>query len=158
MPITRTGEEMLARLRDVAPDDWLGFKREVLLVWMPYEQARALLKEGTTADQWAAAVAEEGDPDTAAQGYLEFAIGKISDHRGISASRAVDKLTEYAWLFGRDDVVAAMDAASYAQYGAPKVKAFAVGMGWPWPADEGELERMADGEYCTPDCEDGCGQ
>jgi len=158
MPITRTGEEMLARLNAVAEGDVLGFRSEVLLAWMPYEQARAFLRPDTTAEEWAAAIAIEGDPDRAAEGYLEFAVGKILDHRGISAGRSVDKLGEYAWLFGRDDVVAAMDAAPYEQYGAPKVKAFAVGMGWPWPAEEPELERMADGEYCTPDCEAGCGR
>lgn len=157
MPITRTGEEMLARLNAVAEDDVFGFRREVLLAWMPYEQAYAFLRSDTTAEEWAAVVATEGDPDRAAEGYLEFAVGKILDHRGISAGRSVDKLTEYAWLLGRDDVVAAMDAEPYEQYGAPKVKAFAVGMGWPWPAGD-ELQRMADGDPCRDGCEEGCGR
>jgi len=89
--------------------------------------------------------------------YLEFAIGKIQGHRGISAGRSVDKLREMAWLLGRDDVMAAMDKADYQNYGAPKIKAFAEGMGLPWPDDE-DLARMALGYPCTDDCEGGCRQ
>ena len=71
---------------------------------------------------------------------------------------SVEKLTEYAWLLGRDDVVATMNRADYVQYGAPKVKAFALGLGLPWPEDDEELERMAYGEPCQPGCEGGCGR
>ena len=95
--------------------------------------------------------------DLAASRYLDFAIGKIRNHRGISASRSVDKLTEYAWLLGRDDVVTAMEAADYPQYGAPKVKAFAEGMGWEWPSTP-DLARMSQGLPCEDTCADGCGQ
>src|SRR5262249_50912769 len=38
--------------------------------------------------------------------YLAFAFGKAADHRGISAARSVQKLTEYAWLLGVDELVA----------------------------------------------------
>ncbi|WP_301547102.1 hypothetical protein [Micromonospora sp. C95] len=50
-------------------------------------------------------------------------------------TRSVDKLGELAWLLGRDDIVAAMDHAGYPMYGAPKVKAFADGFGWPFLDD-----------------------
>ena len=69
----------------------------------------------------------------------------------------MEKLIEYAWLLGRDDVVAAMEAAEYTNYGAPKVKAFAEGMGFPWPTDDPGLTRMADGLPCADDCLNGCG-
>lgn len=90
---------------------------------------------------------------------LDFAVVKILGHRGISANRSVDRLREYAWLMGRDDLMSAMDAAEFPQYGAPIVKAFADAMGWPFgdPGDE-VLARMASGEPCTDGCEEGCGQ
>jgi hypothetical protein len=152
----RTQDEIVARLEAVKDDDWLGFKHDVLVPQLDFEHARPYLKPTATAESWN----NKGEPtavevETEAAGYLTFAIGKIVDHRGISASRSVDKLTEYAWLLGRDDVVAAMDEADYPQYGAPKVKAFAEGMGWPWPDGEA-LARMASGEACEPGCQEGC--
>ncbi|MGC4857509.1 hypothetical protein ACLQ24_30140, partial [Micromonospora sp. DT4] len=99
------------------------------------------------------------DHETYARNYLDFAIGKILDHRGNSASRSVDKLSELAWLLGRDNIVAAMDHAGYPMYGAPQVKAFADGFGWPFlDGDDGlALARMADGQQCDPQgCERGC--
>jgi hypothetical protein len=157
--MSRTQDEILQRITAVADDDFLGWRRQVLIEALDYEHARGYLPD-TTADQWAGL--RTADVEQAAREYLTFAIGKIVDHRGISASRSVDKLTEMAWLLGRDDVVAAMDAADYPQYGAPKVRAFAEGMGWPWPGDVGErdaaaLARMVDGLPCEPDCGEGCG-
>lgn len=150
--VSRTQEEILARIEAVKAEDWMGFHAEVLIDALDYEHAKPFLKDGVTAEEWEPA---RSGRSTAA-GYLEFAIGKIQAHRGISASRSVDKLTEYAWLAGRDDVVAAMGAARYEQYGAPKVKAFALGMGLPWP-DDPELERMANGLPCEDGCPSGCG-
>jgi len=151
----RTQEQILVRIEQVSGDDWLGFAVEVLVDALDYEHAKPYLKEGVTAEAWSVRLNGQTVEDQA-KGYLEFAIGKIEDHRGISATRSVSKLTEYAWLLGRDDVVAAMDGAHYPQYGAPKVKAFADGMGWPWP-DQPDLARMAEGLPCEPGCASGCG-
>jgi len=155
---TRTQDEIVARIRDHEQNggDFFGFACELLIDALDFEHAKPWLKEETTAEQWDES--RTVDTETAARGYLEFALGKIDGHRGISASRSVDKLREFAWLLGRDEVLAAMDAAGYQQYGAPKVKAFAVGMGWPWPSDDAEMERMAQGLPCVDDCSGGCGQ
>jgi hypothetical protein len=151
----RTQDEIVARIEVVRVEgDWLGFRQEVLISALDFEHASPFLNEGVTEEEWNGR--RDADLEHAAKGYLEFAIGKIEDHRGISASRSVDKLTEYAWLLGRDDVVYAMENAHYPQYGAPKVKAFADGMGWPWP-DAAALNRMAEGSFCEPGCESGCG-
>jgi hypothetical protein len=83
-----------------------------------------------TAEDWAKNAIERGSVVDAARDYYHFALGKIADERGISAERSVVKLREYAWLMGRDDVVDAMDAAPYPQYGAPKVAAFGEGFGF----------------------------
>lgn len=151
---TRTQDEILARFIEANKDDMFGFRTSVLAEHLTYEKLAATaafeMDKIGEAD-WQPVT----DTESVARDYLTFAIGKIEDHRGISASRSVDKLREYAWLLGRDDVVDAMDAADYAQYGAPQVKAFANTIDWPWPADV-ELNRMADGDPCRPGCEDGC--
>jgi hypothetical protein len=149
----RSRDEIVARLEAPRTDDIFGWSREVLVGALDFDHARPYLKDGVTEADW-----PKVDVEASARAYLEFAIGKIEGHRGISASRSVEKLLQYAWLLGRDDVVAEMTEANYPQYGAPQVKAFAIGMGWPWPSDNVELERMANGEPCTDDCSGGCGR
>lgn len=161
----RTDGEITNRMTAIADDDVFGFARQVLARALPYDDATRmnLVADGCTREQWDTGLLIGDELIIKARGYLTFAIGKIIDHRGISASRSVQKLTEFAWLMRRDDVVATMDAAGYAQYGAPMVRAFAHGMGWgdDWDAavaDNPGLVRMAGGAPCVPDCQEGCGE
>lgn len=154
--MSRTQNDILARMLAVAENDFFGWRREVLLPALDHEHARPFISDSVTEKDWTKLQAEFRLEDDA-RSYLTFAIDKALNHRGISAERSVDKMTEYAWLMERDDVVAAMDAAEYKQYGVPKLKAFADGLGWPWPANDAELARMAEGLPCSPSCEGGCG-
>lgn len=149
----RTQDEIVARIRAVADTDLLGFRFEVLAVALDFEHARPFIVESATANDWTTLDAES--VDQSARDYYAFALGKIKDHRGISAHRSVEKLQEFAWLLVRDDVLAEMEAADYEQYGAPKVKAFGAGFGLEWPATE-SMTRMANGEPCHPECDEGC--
>jgi hypothetical protein len=126
--VTRTSAEIIARVQS-AEDDFFGWVPEVLLAYCDFETAKPFLKDGVTAEDWAEEMADPAKVREAAESYYEFALGKIADERGISAERSVTKLREYAWLMGRDDVVDAMDAAPYPQYGAPKVAAFGEAFG-----------------------------
>lgn len=151
----RTQDEILARYR--AANDFLGFAGEVLVESMTADTIRQINPDAVLPADWMPNTVQE--LEVAAREYLEFAVGKIAAHRGLSAERSVIKLREFAWLLGRDDVVAAMDAAGYPQYGAPKVQAFAAGMGWSFGGDyEPELSRMARGWPCVADCCEGCDQ
>lgn len=151
----RTQAEILERFTQAEQADMFGWRAEVLVQGMTVETLVAAGFDEPARGVWHARSAAELEAD--ARQYLEFAIGKIEDHRGLSAERSVMKLREHAWLMGRDDAIKAMDAAAYAQYGAPQVKAFATLLGWDWP-DDAELNRMADGDPCTPGCGSGCGQ
>lgn len=156
--IARTQAEILERISAVKPEDLLGFRQEVLIGALDFEHARPFLLPEVKAEEWV----HPHSADVQARDYLSFAIGKIDAHRGLSAGRSVEKLREWAWLFGRDDVVSAMDSAPYENYGAPKVLVFAGGMGWAdtweWAADEG-VKRMARGLACSPfGCDEGCGR
>ncbi len=146
----RTQAEILERHSQA--DNFLGFARDALAEALDAEHLAAA--GYAPGEGWKEPTGES--VEQTARGYLIFAIGKIEDHRGISAERSTIKLREYAWLLGRDDVVEAMSEADYPQYGAPMVKAFAEGMGWDWPADV-ELNRMAEGLPCEDGCESGCG-
>ena len=154
----RSESEILERLKGIeAEGGFLNFAPEVLREALGFEWCKAHGGTKEDAEPW-----ESWDGKTleeAARSYLEFAYDKATDHRGISANRSVDKMREFAWLLGRDDVVEAMDAAEYVQYGAPKLKACADGLGWDFPDDNDNetLARMARGESCEEMCEEGCG-
>lgn len=126
--VTRSQDDIFARAQ--AADDMFGWAQEVLLPYLDFEHAKPILNDGVTVDEWAKYAAVPAKVRDEAHSYYVFALGKIEDERGISAERSVVKLREYAWLMGLDDVVAAMDAAGYAPYGAPKVAAFAAGLGF----------------------------
>ncbi|MEU6342153.1 hypothetical protein ABZ883_14570 [Streptomyces sp. NPDC046977] len=126
--VTRASAEIVARAQ--AADDVFGWAREVLFGYIDFEHAKPFLHDDVTAEQWAEAVPDPAKVRDEAHAYYVFTLGKIEDERGISAERSVIKLREYAWLMGLDDVVAAMDEAAYAPYGAPKVAAFAAGLGF----------------------------
>lgn len=125
--VTRSQVEIFARAE--AADDMFGWVQGVLLPYLDFEHAKPFLIDGVTADGWAKYTEDPARVRDEAHSYYVFALGKIEARRGISAERSVIKLREYAWLMGLDDVVAAMDAAGYAPYGAPKVAAFAAGLG-----------------------------
>lgn len=163
----RTEAEIVDRINLIRGTnaDWAGFRQEVLFSALSWEALVPYLREGLTEEEKAEAQANRAGRDEAwllneAQEYFHFAIGKIIDHRGISASRSVEKLTEFAWLMGKDDLVKAMDETEYSKYGAPIVLLFGRGMGFSLPkldeADSLALDNMANGVPCMPDCEEGC--
>jgi hypothetical protein len=143
MSATRTQTEIVDRLRVARMDDFFGFKTEVLASFLDAEHVAEFCKPDAELSDWTALT----DAATEGAEYLAFAFGKAEDHRGISAERSVQKMTEYAWLQGRDDVVKAMDDAGFAQYGVPKLITYAKAFELPVP--EGDwIENMAQGRPC----------
>lgn len=56
--------------------------------------------------------------------YMKFAWGKAEDERGISASRSIQKLGEWLWVLGRDDLYGLINRDDlYNPYGAPALLA-----------------------------------
>jgi hypothetical protein len=128
MAVARTSAEIFARAQ--AADDAFGWAQEVLFPYCDYETVLPILMDGVSPEDWAKEAEDPAMVRAVARSYYLFALGKIADERGISAERSVIKLREYAWLMGRDDVVAAMDVAPYPPYGAPKVAVFGQLMGY----------------------------
>lgn len=152
----RTQAEILTRYQGIDDStDWMGFRREALASLMDSRTLQA------TGDYRALEPGEDpieaSDPAEALIDYFTFACEKASGHRGISASRSIEKLTEFAWAAGFDDAVAAMETARYANYGAPKLYALAEAVdALTWPVDDDVLHRMSLSQPCTPDCMEGC--
>lgn len=90
-----------------------------------------------------------------------LAVDRIVWHRPIAAARAVERLRDYTWALGRDDIRPAMDATDPARL-AEQMKAFCDGMGWDvltfadGPVERARLARMVQGLPCEDDCVAGC--
>ncbi|MCT1430595.1 hypothetical protein M3G50_07490 [Brachybacterium muris] len=133
---TRTQDQIVARMEDVKPGDVFGFKADLLLGYLDFEHAKPFLKEEATADAWAEAVADIKPPAQAGAEYVPFAVGKIRDERGISASRSVQKFAEWAWLDGQDDLADQIDDdRNYGWYGDQAVRLYTDHYGLTWPEE-----------------------
>lgn len=147
----RTQEEIVAKIE--SSKSFFGFDKEVYIYALDYEHAKAYLKPEVTKEEWESGLEEEGPIEKRMASYMEFAIGKALDHRGISANRSVEKLNAYSWLLGEDEWI----EDPYAMYGVPILKTLAERHGLNWPTDDERLNNMAEGRNCTPDCPEGCG-
>ncbi len=148
----RTQEEIVEQVKkkSLAQPSLLHFEVDALISCLTFENAKPWLKENVTEEDWEC----EEDVRATAVDHLRFAWDKASGHRGISASRSVDKLTAYCWVLGLETSLIA--DAPYAQYGCPQLKVIAELLGEPLPTDK-KLLRMMAGQSCVSHCEQGCG-
>ncbi|MGH3795992.1 MAG: hypothetical protein ACREN2_05710 [Candidatus Dormibacteria bacterium] len=155
---TRSMDDVAARITTLRDSgvEWLGWRTEVLVDFLDLQRLAELdLLPAIEVDWQLRPVSAAGAMGAR---WLELAWDEAATHRGVAARRAVENLTEYAWLQGRDDVVAAMDRAGYAQYGVPKLFVYAAAFELSVPASTA-LDRMGRGEICDPDgCDAGCGR
>lgn len=151
----RTYEEIAARCRD--SESLFGFHLDVLVPYLPYEYAKEFLKEEAIEEEWNKKVIPltEENIKLRLADYMKFAWGKAADHRGLSASRSIEKIAEWCWLLGDDDSVEfANEDKNYAMYGAPILAYVCRKHDFPIPMT-GDLKRMIDGQPCHKDCH-GC--
>jgi hypothetical protein len=92
----------------------------------------------------------------AARHYAAFGWTKVHHHRGLSASRTIDKMREWLWLLGFDPESVTDVDARWGQYGAGCLADICRHLGFPVP-DEEWARRMESGEPCEPGCTSGCG-
>jgi hypothetical protein len=150
----RTEKEIVERIRN--SKSLFGFDQGVLLSYLPFQTAKEFLKPEVTDAQWSGYPLPPEKAREELVEYLDFAIGKCADHRGLSAVRSVEKLAAWLWLLQDDELLAfANDDSNYPQYGAPIVKAIADKYAPGLEQPSGFL-RMASGERCQPGCEEGC--
>ena len=140
--------------------DMLGFRIEAVGHYV-YEQL-ATEKFGMDRSKWPEELKDVKDTPltedaviSEIRGYMEFAFDKALGHRGISASRSVEKVS--AWLFVLEDPLYefAVTPSNYANYGVPVLKRVAKRFDIKLPE---RIEGWPDGGPCRPDCEAGCGR
>lgn len=135
--------------------DMLGFMAEAILPYLSVEQVKTLFPDADLKD-WVTIPLTEADVIEDARKYMEFAWDKALNHRGISASRSIQKMQGWMWLLGKDELSHRCEKnEGYAPYGAPILAAICREMGWPIPSDE-ITQRMILGKSCHETCDEGC--
>lgn len=151
----RTYDEIVQKCHD--SDSCFGFDLQVLVPYLPFEYAKEFLKDNTVEEEWNKKVIPLTEEHIKAEmaDYMEFAWEKVKDHRGISASRSIEKMVEWCWLLGDNDSVDfASDDKNYAMYGAPILCYISKKYDLPIPWN-GDLKRMVKGDPCHEKCH-GC--
>jgi hypothetical protein len=152
----RTTEDIITYYRNKQESDMFGFTGEVLLPYLSAEQVKPFLIPDADLSDWKQIPLKFESIVAAMREYMEFAWGKMQDHRGISASRSVEKMQAWLWLLGDEETLTfAQSSHNYAQYGAPVLKKICEKYGFPVPEGD-DIERMAKGLACEPGCT-GCG-
>lgn len=157
----KSDSEIIERIKVVKEAEFFGFETADLLVFLPFEKAKAFVaedKRDELREDWVQQDRSSWAIEEMIVDYLPFAVGKAVDHRGISASRSVAHLRAWFWMLGRDDIVEFIDDDyNYPQYGAPILKRAHEVFGVSLP-DDSEFLRMAEGLPCSPNgCGIGCG-
>jgi hypothetical protein len=162
----RTTEETLARiayLNTNSAEDFFGAQRGDLIATLPFEDAKEFLTPEGVAK--GAVVWDENREDTddkivAKMGrYMEFAVGKAMNHRGLSAGRSLDHYRAWTWVLG-DEHFEAIEWANYQNYGAPVLLQIAEKYKFSIPTgtdrDLARFINMSQGQMCHLGCQDGC--
>lgn len=122
----RTQEEILARIKNVKPNDFFGFETRDLVAALEYEHAKPYLNPGVTKEQWDNDHTPYYTPENARKcirEYLLFAFEKAYNSRGISAERSQAHFRAWMWLAGDDEILARVNDIEYSPYGLPKLEA-----------------------------------
>jgi hypothetical protein len=154
----RTQQEIITHYQQESKSDFFGFMADVLLPYLSAKQVKPFLKDDADLSEWKQSPLTDEAITAEMEKYMGFAWTKVQAHRGISASRSVEKMQAWLWLLGDEETLAyAKDNANYPQYGAPILMKICEKYGFPSPNDPG-IRNMAMGKLCYFGCEEGCGK
>lgn len=142
----RTFEEINNRIKEVAPDDFLGVIRSDLIAFLPWHYAKEYLStEGddpVTPEKWGEAYEAYDEPTVRAKilDYLPFAWGKANDCRGISANRSIDHFLAWSWLLDEEFYTNLQNSYDngYELYGKPQLVLVSEYMGFDWRSEDND--------------------
>lgn len=116
--ITRTSAEIIARVNKLnsTGEDFFGAERGHLVYALPWNDAKQFLNDDATEASFTQ-MADVEALRSAAKDYMEFAVGKMMDERGLSANRSVDHYSGWIWLLTDDETHEHYSHAPYGWYG-----------------------------------------
>ncbi len=153
MELPRTDEQIVARIKEIGPEDMHGVERSRLLEALPYAKAKQFLGADAphTEETWEVERTKNAESATAQiKGYLEFAWGKANDSRGLSAQRSMAHFKGLLYLIGpeQDDLRQWIGSPEhFAYYGKPALVKVSELVGFPWrDHDDGEWRNVPEGD------------
>lgn len=152
----KTNEEIVARIKEDQGNSQFGFANEVLSIYLPWELAKEFYGPGTeekSFDEWKRELCKEHVENCIKTYMAEYGWDKAQNHRGLSASRTVEKMRHWLWLLDDDKKI---NWDNYKNYGCPILKQICELYNLPIPDSE-DLRLMAQGKPCTLKPCLGCG-
>jgi hypothetical protein len=131
MSTTRTHEEIVKRIEERKEEDFFGDEISDYLKHLPFEAAKAYLKEDVTEKEWEETYEPlERDKLLAwMEEYMHFAWGKAKDCRGLSANRSIHHYIAWTWLIGDEGLSKAL-TVPYEFYGKDHLVMVCKHYGW----------------------------
>lgn len=140
-----------------------GWQRGDLIAALDFEHAKEFLTPAGVengAEAWEAK--REGTDEKVLarmREYMEFAVGKAMNHRGLSASRSLEHFKAWTWLLG-DEHYAEVVWSNFQNYGAPVLLQIAEKYEFLIPtgtdSDLARFINMTNGDMCHRGCQEGC--
>lgn len=157
--MTKSDEEIIDRVEKHSVFDIFATFFD-LVECLPFEKAKKFLKEDTWEESEKKWVVMPRDRDAVIdrmKEYMIFALIKMEDHRGLSASRSIMHFKHWLWLIGDEDLLRDVihDDGPYRPYGGPMLKAICEKYGFSMPNSDAPV-RMLNGKSCREDCDEGC--
>lgn len=160
----RTQEEIKAKFEQhhKVPFD---FTPEILLDYFTFKDAEPYLKDDFKTKKDAESLWNKDKKDPSDRNTIledmatymhEFGWPKALGHRGLSASRTIQKMEAWLWLLGDEDTLDEVTKAPYENYGCPKLAIICNKYGLPIPDDQA-AKNMMSGLHCGADYVCGCG-
>lgn len=130
--MTRTPSEIVARVKEVQPKDFIGFETTDLVARLSYAYAKEFVKDDVTREEWDKDYPINEDPIDAIKEYMSFAWEKANGCRGISAHRSLCHMRAWLWLAGEDEFLERVDLMDYDYYGKPQLRAICEHLDIDW--------------------------
>lgn len=139
----RTNDEIVERIQQLkdSGQDFFGFQSADLIGFLPFELAKAYLREESIAEYENGKLVWEQQPNDRdgilkiIHGYMEFAWDKANNCRGLSASRSIEHMTAWTWMLGEEEQELyefVSDNDNYYHYGKPILEKICQHFNWDY--------------------------
>ena len=98
--VPKTDEQIVARVSERAPFDWMGIEQSDLIVRLPLELATPFMN--SKPDTWEQLPRDRESLLKEMLDYMPFAWDKANCGRGLSAGRSMSHYSAWTWLAGDD--------------------------------------------------------
>lgn len=124
----RTQDEIVAKIAEVQPKDWMGTRVSDLIGYLDFAHAKPFLKPETVESDWEYKAPTRESILAEMLEYMNFAWDKANGCRGISAARSMDHYAIWVWMLGDEEIFG--DLRDYEFYGKDNLVKICTHYGW----------------------------